>query len=445
MPDFRFFVLIKLPQERRGLGIVNVLKRQRQTMSKGQQALMAIWPMGLVFMQFCLFRIDTFEFSIGTTVCLIVIIYLTANLRIKSLNIMHLSIAFLCCFFIYTLILCSFAENLTEFLKSFIQVCNLLLVIILCFQIQLPHPKLIEHSASIFLILCMAVALLVIAQFVLLNGFDSYAIMKIYGPFSPLGPGYLIYEPNPLSFIKRPNGVFSEPSVAGWFLSFGVSVAVASPILREKNGRFSAAICGIGAIATLSISAIINIAVLSLVSLWIKSKRKKKKYIHVGLVLVVFIALGWVIVTANITSRFGNIFVESTSSYYRLNAPLTLLSESLKEFPFGHPLGQVNYILSKPYMINWKYGSFVNIDNSFFMVSYYFGIFGVIMSLIVAFIAVYFFLKRSNAVLILVALLLALAETGSLWSPNIALLIGYSILLIRFIRIREQQFVLDSK
>ena len=404
---------------------------------------MFIWPLGLVFMQFCLFRIDNFEFSIGTTVCLIVVIYLTANLRINSLKMMHLSIALLCFFFIYTLILCSFAEDLTEFLKSFIQICNLLLLLILCCQIQLPNLKLIERSVSIFLILCMTVALLVVAQFVFLNVFDSYAIMKIYGPFSPMGPGYLIYEPHPLSLIRRPNGVFSEPSVAGWFLAFGASVAVASPIWQKKNRYFSAIICGIGAISTLSISAIINIAAISIVSLWIKSKRAKRiyLYLHVGLVLVVFFFLGWITVTANITSRFGNFFVESTSSYYRLNAPLTLLSESLRDFPFGQPLGQVNYILSKPYMINWEYGSFVNIDNSFFMVSYYFGILGIIIFLIVVIITAQYFLKRSSAVLILVALLLALAETGALWSPNLVLLIGYSILLIRFIRTREQQFV----
>lgn len=417
---------------------MKVLNNHRQTISKGQQALMFIWPIGLVFMHFCLFRIDSFEFSIGTTVCLFVVIYLTSNLRIKSKKILHLSIVLLCIFFIYTILLCSFAEDLTEFFKSFIQICIFLLLLLLCCHVQLPHPKLIERSASFFLILCMAVALLVIAQFVLLNIFDSYAMMKIYGPFSPLGPGYLIYEPHPLSLIRRPNGVFSEPSVAGWFLVLGVSVAVAFPTLRGKTRYFSAAICGLGAIATLSISAIINIVALSLVSLWIKTKGAKRIYVHVGVVIVLIFVLGWVTVKANITNRFGNFFVEGTSSYYRLNAPLTLLSESLREFPFGHPLGQVEYILSKPYMINWELGSLSNIDNSFFMVSYYFGILGVIISLIVVFITLYLLIKRSNSTPILVALLLSLAETGALWSPNTVLLIGYSILLIRFIRISEQ-------
>ena len=185
-------------------------------------------------MHFCLFRIDNFEFSIGTFVCLIVVIYLTANLRIKSHNLMHLSIAILCFFLIYTLILSSFAEDLIEFFKSLILVCNLSLILLLCCQIQLPHPKLIERSVRIFLILCLAVSILVIAQFVFLNVFDSYAIMKIFGPFSSLGPGYSIYEPHPLALIRRPNGVFSEPSVAGWFLVMAVSVAISSPTLREN-------------------------------------------------------------------------------------------------------------------------------------------------------------------------------------------------------------------
>jgi hypothetical protein len=410
-----------------------------QKISKWQQALLIIWPIGLVFMHFCLFRIDNFEFSIGTTVCLTVVIYLTAYSQIQSLKYSYLTLVFLSCFFIYTLLLCSFADDLTEFLKSFIQVFVLLILLFLCIQIKLPHPKIIERSVNTFLILCVAVALLVVAQFIFLNVFDSYAIMKIYGPFSPLGPGYLVYEPHPLSLIRRPNGVFSEPSIAGWFLVFGLSVAVASPTLRKKNKYFSTIICGLGAIATLSISAITNILVLSLIHLWIRSKKVKRIYIHCGIILVVLFFLGWVTVKANITNRFGNIFVEGTSSYYRLNAPLKLLSESLRDYPFGHPLGQVNYILSKPYMINWELGSSVNIDNSFFMISYYYGIMGISISIIVLIVAAHFFLERSRSMLILAALLLSLAETGALWSPNIVLLIGYSIILIRFIRIIELQ------
>ena len=398
---------------------------------------MLFWPIGLVLMHFCLFRIDSFEFTIGTAACLAVVVYLSATVKIASLRTMHLSIVFLCCFLIYTLLLCISAIDFTEFMESFLQVCILVLILTLCLHIQLPHPKILERSAKLFLALCVSVSLLVIFQFVLLNFFDSYALMNLYGPFSPMGPGYAVYEPHPLSLIRRPNGVFSEPSVAGWFLVLAVSVAIASPNLRKKESYYSAIICGTGAIATLSLSAIINILILSLVSLWVKSKDAKKFYSHAGLILLLFIFLGWVIIEANILNRLGNFHVEGTSIYYRLNAPLTLLLESIREFPFGHPLGQDKYILSKHYMINWKFGSFTNIDNSFLLISYYFGILGVAASMIVISVAAYLVLNRSNSALILVALLLALAETGALWSPNIVLLIGYSIILIRFIRTIE--------
>jgi hypothetical protein len=161
--------------------------------------------------------------------------------------------------------------------------------------------------------------------------------------------------------------------------------------------------------------------------------------VRIGSVVVVFIFLGWIGVTINIGNRYENLFVEGTSSYYRLTAITMLLSDSIPEFPLGHPLGQTDYIEKMPYMINWEYGSTTNIDNSFFMVSYYFGILGIIVALIVLAYAVYLILKHSYAALIMVTLLLSLAETGGLWSPNVVLLVGYSIILIRFIRSTEHQ------
>jgi hypothetical protein len=421
--------------------------------NRGQQKLMLIWPFGIVFMQFCLFRIDQFEFSIGTSICLIVVVFNSAYIRINSLKQSYISIIALCFFFSYTILLCSSAHDIIEYFKSFIQVFILAYMLFQCCYTKLPNPLLIQRSVHLFLLLLVAVALLVIAQFVMLNVYDSYTIMKIFGPFSPLGPGYLVYEPHPLSFIKRPNGIFSEPSVAGWFLVFGTSIAITSPIFQRKSGYIAAMVSGLAAIATLSMSAIINIAVLSLVYLWIKSKTIKRLYINFLLVITVIVTLGWVAVTANITSRFENFFIEGTSSYYRLNAPLQLLSESLREFPFGHPLGQVQYILSKSYMINWKLGSTVNIDNSFFMISYYYGILGIVIIISVCCMFIVLFLKRSHASLLLITILLALAETGSLWSPNMVLIIGYGIILIRYIlayeanreEISQSQFLMQSK
>lgn len=393
-----------------------------------------IWPFGLIFMHFCLFRIDTFEFSIGTGVCLTIAIYLAFNIQVYSIKKFYIAISIICFFFIYTFIFFSFAENIDEFFKSLIQIILLSFIILTCSHIKLPHPKYIDCSINIFLALSTMISLIVMAQFISLNFFDSYALTNIYGPFSPLGPGYMVYEPHPMSFVRRPNGIFSEPSVAGWFLVYGVSVSIVTSTLRKKNGYLTTFICGIGSIATLSISAIINIVIVSLISIWVKSNKIEKFYFNTIIVAVIIIALGWVTVKANITSRFGNIFEEGTSIYYRLNAPLSLLSESLIEHPFGHPIGQVDYILSKPYMINWKYGSSTNIDNSFFMISYYYGFMGVFFTFFVFYIAIRLFFQKSHSAIILISLLLSLAETGSLWSPNLVLLIGYSIILIRHIR-----------
>ena len=405
-----------------------------------QHFVYSIWPIGLIFMHFCLFRIDTFEFSIGTAVCLIISLYIAFNIQVYSKKKFHIAFFILCLFLIYTLIFFSFAKDVEEFYKSLIQVILLSYIILTCSQIKLPPSKYIHLSVNIFLFLSTLISLIVLAQFITLNFFDSYTLINIYGPYSPLGPGYMLYEPNPLSFIRRPNGLFSEPSVAGWFLVYGASVAIVFSTVRKKEGFLATFICSVGAVATLSISAIVNIVILSLICIWIKSNKLEKLYLYAIFVAVIIITLGWVAVKANITSRFGNYFEEGTSSYYRLNAPLSLLSASLDDHPFGHPIGQVDYILTKPYMINWKYGSSTNIDNSFFMISYYYGYVGISIIFIIFYIGISLLVRKSHSSIILFALLLALAETGALWSPNLVLLIGYSIILIRYIKITEHKY-----
>jgi hypothetical protein len=407
--------------------------------SLGQKVMMIVWPIGLALMQFRLFWLNNFEFSIGTAVCLAVLCF-TANLRFSQ-NQLLIAIFFL----IYVLILGCYAENSVEFIKSYLQLCILVIVGIMCCSVALPHPRLVKLSINIFNGLCVIIALLVITQFIFLNVFNSYFLMNPYGSHSPIGPGYIVYSPGIFAAIKRPNGIFSEPSTAGLFLTFGASVALASPKLIGRSSWIKALICSAGAIATLSLAAFINIMALSLCLNYIKKIWKGKKLLRILFIAVVFTLIGWFIASADLKNRVNNFFIEGTSSYYRLSAPIYLLADSIPDFPLGHPLGQVDYIAGKSYMVNWKYGSQTNIDNSFFMIYYYFGVLGIVISLVVWIYAAYLFFKGSYAVLIILTLLLALGTTGALWSPNIVLLIGFGIILIRYIRCMEQLLDPESK
>ena len=72
-------------------------------------------------------------------------------------------------------------------------------------------------------------------QFVLLNVFGSYFLTPMLGSFSFVGPGGEIYVPNELAILKRPNGIFQELSVAGWYMAFMIAdTSLYSIILRER-------------------------------------------------------------------------------------------------------------------------------------------------------------------------------------------------------------------
>tara|TARA_B100000674_G_C37761852_1_gene878342 strand:- start:260 stop:616 length:357 start_codon:yes stop_codon:yes gene_type:complete len=108
------------------------------------------------------------------------------------------------------------------------------------------------------------------------------------------------------------------------------------------------------------------------------------------------------------------------------------MGESLQKFPFGHALGDIDFISTREYMINHDAGSQTNIDNSFFMIIYYFGIVGLLITLICFLFLVDQLLRKKKVAPLTIALFLALGQTGALWSPAIILLIGYVMVLSRY-------------
>jgi hypothetical protein len=136
-----------------------------------------------------------------------------------------------------------------------------------------------------------------------------------------------------------------------------------------------------------------------------------------------------------ILARFQNLDLPGTSIYFRLTAPYTLITESLARFPLGYPLGQTDFIASRHYYINWENGSQTNIDNTLFTIVFYFGLLGILFNatyLLQA--ARYLLLKRHAVGLIMVSLLIGLATTGAGWAHHFVLMIGYAIVVGRYLR-----------
>ena len=90
--------------------------------------------------------------------------------------------------------------------------------------------------SAVFCVLAAAAALVLIAQAISFNLLRDFRLAGLLGDFAPLGPGGEVYTPSPLAALPRANGLYSEPSVAGWFMTFAVALALAA--------RRSAAILG---------------------------------------------------------------------------------------------------------------------------------------------------------------------------------------------------------
>ncbi len=394
----------------------------------------SIWPVGILLMHFKLAEPARFNVTIAVILCSVIVIYLllTTKMHPLPLLLVHLVVA-------YALLLGLRATDHEEYFRSLAQLVNLAVVVQLAFSIPVLGRREMALSVRVFLWGSCAVAVLIILQCILLNLFGSYALMNPFGDFMVAGPGGLIYEPHPLAPLKRPNGLFSEPSVAGWIMGFAGAVALASPILCRRNYWYIGAICMTAAVLSFSLSGFINVAATLMIYVYVSTGSRSSKYPLMFLALILLGAVAWVFVDLQLYTRLYTMFDEGESVYFRFVAPLKLLADSLPEYPFGHPLGHIEYIATKSYMINWDEGVQTNIDNSFFFASYYLGILGVVASLWSIWAGVWMIIRRSAAALIVVIMLLALSQSGSLWSHGTVLVIGYSIILARFIRKREKE------
>lgn len=399
------------------------------------------WPVGIVLMNFQLFNVAGFNFTVGTLVYLLLSTYLglvhQLKVKLRDILIAH-GLVFL------SLALGFWASDVTEYFKSFGQLYIMLLFIILVSSIHFRELVFLPYSVKIFFYVAIVAGAYLILQFILMNFFGDYSLLNPFGKFTFTAPGSEPYSVSPLASIKRPNAFFYEPSVAGGFFTFSLAIALSSPFTSNRLRRLTILICSAATVLTFSLSGIFNLFIIFLLSVYISSNKKRGTLLLwsiLGVTIAIFLLTGWGYL---LLDRLLNINIEGTSAYYRVVAPTKLLADSLKEFPFGHPLGQVEYIETKEYMVNWEFGSNTNIDNSFFFASYYFGLFGALGSMAIFGLLLRSVLLRRQSAIMLMALLLLLGQTGALWSPNTVLIIGFSIIMIKYLEKYQPSYNKDT-
>lgn len=341
--------------------------------------------------------------------------------------------------YIYTALLGIFSDSYTEFIKSFILLTILLTMTYLSTSIKLPSRKIIDSSIRLTLLLLSIHSSLLFFQFIQANFFDSTVLFNPLGQqftkWGPLGEPYL---PEMYKIIKKTNGLYSEPSVAAWISSFGIALSLIH-LKRRKEYQFYFYFCSLGALSTGSLSGFVNfVVILTVYAIIIKEKNIKRKITIISLskfsilVFVTFFSFNFLLSEYS-NKRFEEISHEGSSLYVRFVSPTLLFRDSIKDNFFGVPLGQENYILSKPYIIVNEHTATnpAQIQNSYYLIMVYFGIFGVIFVVYFLVVTARLIVRKNKSALLVIAVGLAISQSGGLWSPSYILLISYSIILTR--------------
>jgi hypothetical protein len=391
-----------------------------------------LWPVSLVFMQLTLMDLDGFQLTLSVVIChamqlTIVMLYWLGR---PSDHQVVLALAVI----LYTLLLGLFAQDGVEFARSLAHILNLLVMVVICFNARLGQAHELRRSLAVFCLVATGAGLFIIAQAVSFNLLGDFRLAGALGRFAPLGPGNEVYLASPLSALPRANGFYSEPSVAGWFMSFATALALAGRRHYPVLSTLAAIVCALAAMATLSLTGVIgSITVLTGYVLFVRDRLEVKLFwlALAGSGAAIALSLAWQL---GILDRLRHFHTPGTSIYFRLNAPLALIAESLDRFPLGYPLGQTVFIASRDYYINWDKGSQTNIDNTLLMFVFYFGLLGVLFNATyLVQMARYLLLKRHAVGLIMLSLLIGLTTTGAGWAHQFVLMIGYAILIGRYL------------
>jgi hypothetical protein len=240
--------------------------------------------------------------------------------------------------------------------------------------------------------------------------------------------------PSPHAALPRANGLYSEPSVAGWFMTSAAALALAARRFRPALGTLTAATCSLGAMATLSLTGILGPALVWAGYLLLVRDRWRFKTVAGLIAGATIIATLHQAHELGILSRFTHLDIPGTSIYFRLNAPYRLIGESLERYPLGYPLGQTDFIASRHYYINWEQGSQTNLDNTLLMIVFYFGLLGILCNAAYLLKAAQFLVLKRHAVgLVMLSLLIAASTTGAGWAHHFVLMIGYAIVVGRWL------------
>lgn len=216
------------------------------------------------------------------------------------------------------------------------------------------------------LLALMAIVTLSLGQ-VVLGYLGSDALFNPFGDHQYLHK----YQANiGLVQFPRAHGFYLEPS----YDAFVIGALTATLISLRRFVRTTAVLCVLGLIACQSATGLVLLVVITvLIAL------RSRPAIALGAGAVI----GGVIVFTGdyLWIRLASSGTEGSSAYYRIVAPLRVISDVLHTHPLGMPLGSIERVIGS-YGLEMAGVQAKSLDNGFYVVIFYFGWIGVILLLL---------------------------------------------------------------
>lgn len=320
-----------------------------------------------------------YPFNIATVVILIILLHSLINGIKGSGRVLAISVPVILWCIVKVLV----SDDLGESLKSVIQIAfmSIFLIITVGWRDRFVDRELFSRVACALL---TAHAVLLVTQFILLNYFSEYVLQNLYGPFSPLGPLAGLrdlpgpYLPSVLAPLKRPNGLFSEPSVAAAYTVFALACLVPAATISHGRKLMMGTLLVAGSLATFALTGWSMVVLFGLA--WVLTRRDRltlrQLLVAVIAALLVLTAI-WTFGASYLSERVSRFGEEHGSIYVRFVGPARALVEILSEYPQGLPINDPTILRSKFYLVDYAGRRFTNLDNFYFWITVYLGLPGV--------------------------------------------------------------------
>lgn len=371
---------------------------------------------GIIFLNFVLVRPLNYPLTIAPIIAL-TLLPLAFSLKKKSLRFFLVWITVVAFVLLKsTWDLFSISDTQLQFFKTFMLwlfywTCFLALIVFpIKTRVKLPQ------LSKIYTYLFSTISITCAAQLILYKVTGNIGIFNLWGDRSYADQGYVtkVIEFGAL----KSTAFYFEPA----FCALVMYALLTARQLSSKVSYIYFPVILVAFYITGSFSGVIcALLVLITAVLFPDNSSKKTKNLKIIIGLLVF-ACAFYFLADLITTRSMQVFDSSTSTYYRLIAPLSILKDVLVDHPFGMLFGVMENDIQRYSLSN---GAAIGktIDNGWYLLTYYFGWIGILIFISYITFGLHLALKhRNGSIEAFQFLLLSPFFTGAVFSPEFLLL-----------------------